>query len=312
MKRVRLADLLASPGRAASLSALLSRGGLAAVPTETFYALAADPTSEPGVRRVLALKRRGAAQPLLVLVAARSQLGPLGVSADPPVLDRFFGIWPAPLTVVFPLRRPIPASRDAFSLGVRVPARRGAARAPFTRRPRDGHQPEPFGETPCEEADDVARQFPARSTCWSTAAGLPAAGRPRSSTPRSRRRGCCARARFRGRDRAKLRAFMGLLKEYAGKRPVVGSRVYLAETAAVIGDVVLGDDVSIWYNAVVRGLPLDPDQRAHQHPGRLRRARDPGNPPNHPWRKRSRSGAEPSSTAQRSGADPDQDSRHGN
>src|ERR1700674_4218990 len=46
---------------------------------------------------------------------------------------------------------------------------------------------------------------------------------------------------------------MGILKEYAGKRPSVGERVYLAETAAVIGDVVLGDDVSVWYNSVVRG-----------------------------------------------------------
>lgn len=46
---------------------------------------------------------------------------------------------------------------------------------------------------------------------------------------------------------------MGILKEFAGKRPIVGSRVYLAETAAVIGDVVLGDDVSIWYNSVIRG-----------------------------------------------------------
>jgi len=46
---------------------------------------------------------------------------------------------------------------------------------------------------------------------------------------------------------------MGILKEYAGKIPVLGQRVYLAETAAVIGDVVLGDDVSVWYNSVVRG-----------------------------------------------------------
>jgi carbonic anhydrase/acetyltransferase-like protein (isoleucine patch superfamily) len=46
---------------------------------------------------------------------------------------------------------------------------------------------------------------------------------------------------------------MGILKEYAGKRPRLGERVYLAETAAVIGDVELGDDVSVWYNAVVRG-----------------------------------------------------------
>jgi carbonic anhydrase/acetyltransferase-like protein (isoleucine patch superfamily) len=46
---------------------------------------------------------------------------------------------------------------------------------------------------------------------------------------------------------------MGILKEYAGKRPRVGERVYLAETAAVIGDVALGDDVSVWYNSVIRG-----------------------------------------------------------
>ena len=46
---------------------------------------------------------------------------------------------------------------------------------------------------------------------------------------------------------------MGIVREYAGKVPELGRRVYLAETAAVIGDVVLGDDVSVWYNSVVRG-----------------------------------------------------------
>jgi len=46
---------------------------------------------------------------------------------------------------------------------------------------------------------------------------------------------------------------MGIVREFAGKAPRLGARVYLAETAAVIGDVVLGDDVSVWYNSVVRG-----------------------------------------------------------
>jgi carbonic anhydrase/acetyltransferase-like protein (isoleucine patch superfamily) len=46
---------------------------------------------------------------------------------------------------------------------------------------------------------------------------------------------------------------MGVVREYAGKAPRLGARVYLADTAAVIGDVVLGDDVSVWYNSVVRG-----------------------------------------------------------
>jgi carbonic anhydrase/acetyltransferase-like protein (isoleucine patch superfamily) len=46
---------------------------------------------------------------------------------------------------------------------------------------------------------------------------------------------------------------VGLIRSYGDKTPQLGQRVYLAETAAVIGDVVLGDDVSIWYNATVRG-----------------------------------------------------------
>ena len=44
-----------------------------------------------------------------------------------------------------------------------------------------------------------------------------------------------------------------IIRPYKGARPVIGERVFLAETAAVVGDVVLGDDVSIWYGSVVRG-----------------------------------------------------------
>lgn len=37
-----------------------------------------------------------------------------------------------------------------------------------------------------------------------------------------------------------------------GKSPVIGERAYLAESAAVIGDVIVGDDCSIWFGAVLR------------------------------------------------------------
>jgi carbonic anhydrase/acetyltransferase-like protein (isoleucine patch superfamily) len=35
--------------------------------------------------------------------------------------------------------------------------------------------------------------------------------------------------------------------------PRIGERVFVAPTATVLGDVVLGDDVSIWFNCVLRG-----------------------------------------------------------
>ena len=44
-----------------------------------------------------------------------------------------------------------------------------------------------------------------------------------------------------------------LLRAYKGKSPKLGERVFVAETAAIIGDVELGDDCSIWYGTVIRG-----------------------------------------------------------
>jgi carbonic anhydrase/acetyltransferase-like protein (isoleucine patch superfamily) len=40
---------------------------------------------------------------------------------------------------------------------------------------------------------------------------------------------------------------------YHGKWPDVGNEVFIADTARVIGDVVLGEGTSVWYGAVVRG-----------------------------------------------------------
>lgn len=46
---------------------------------------------------------------------------------------------------------------------------------------------------------------------------------------------------------------MALLKNVRGFSPRFGKNNYLAETATVIGDVEMGDDCSVWFNAVVRG-----------------------------------------------------------
>jgi gamma-carbonic anhydrase len=44
-----------------------------------------------------------------------------------------------------------------------------------------------------------------------------------------------------------------MLRPFGGKTPVIGHGVFLAETCAVIGDVEIGDESSIWYSTVVRG-----------------------------------------------------------
>ena len=44
-----------------------------------------------------------------------------------------------------------------------------------------------------------------------------------------------------------------IVRSYLGKHPRIGSGVFLAETCAVIGDVVIGDQSSVWYSTVLRG-----------------------------------------------------------
>jgi carbonic anhydrase/acetyltransferase-like protein (isoleucine patch superfamily) len=46
---------------------------------------------------------------------------------------------------------------------------------------------------------------------------------------------------------------MGLVRSVRGFTPRFGNDPFLAETAVVIGDVVMGEKCSVWYNAVVRG-----------------------------------------------------------
>ncbi|MCU4177546.1 gamma carbonic anhydrase family protein [Carboxylicivirga sp. N1Y90] len=46
---------------------------------------------------------------------------------------------------------------------------------------------------------------------------------------------------------------MALIKEVRGFTPKFGKDVYLAENATIIGDVEMGDECSIWFNAVLRG-----------------------------------------------------------
>jgi carbonic anhydrase/acetyltransferase-like protein (isoleucine patch superfamily) len=46
---------------------------------------------------------------------------------------------------------------------------------------------------------------------------------------------------------------MALIKTVRGFTPVFGNNCYFAENATIIGDVVMGDDCSVWFNTVIRG-----------------------------------------------------------
>ncbi|HTE08893.1 MAG TPA: gamma carbonic anhydrase family protein [Flavitalea sp.] len=46
---------------------------------------------------------------------------------------------------------------------------------------------------------------------------------------------------------------MALILPVLGISPIFGKNCFLAPNATIVGDVIMGDDCSIWFNAVVRG-----------------------------------------------------------
>jgi L-threonylcarbamoyladenylate synthase len=82
----------------------IRKGGVVAVPTETYYGLAADPENEAALHRLFELKQRPEHKPILVLISRIEQLQ--GYVASIPqlygnLIDRY---WPGPLTLVFPAK----------------------------------------------------------------------------------------------------------------------------------------------------------------------------------------------------------------
>jgi gamma-carbonic anhydrase len=46
---------------------------------------------------------------------------------------------------------------------------------------------------------------------------------------------------------------MATIKSVKGIYPITGKNCFLADNATLTGDVVMGDDCSVWFNAVIRG-----------------------------------------------------------
>ncbi|HVR30189.1 MAG TPA: L-threonylcarbamoyladenylate synthase [Thermoanaerobaculia bacterium] len=103
------------------LLAVLRRGGVLGIPTESSYGLGADPSDARGMAAIFEAKGRAAEQALPVVVADLEQAAALGVERDAPGLDALAALWPAPVSLVVPIARPLPASAGGSTLAIRIP-----------------------------------------------------------------------------------------------------------------------------------------------------------------------------------------------
>lgn len=104
--------------------AVLKRGGLVGIPTETVYGLAADVENESALHRIFAVKSRPSTHPLIVHIHDASQLEEWSRDIPPAAHELGRLLWPGPLTMI--LRRServsIVATGGRDTVALRVPA----------------------------------------------------------------------------------------------------------------------------------------------------------------------------------------------
>lgn len=59
--------------------------------------------------------------------------------------------------------------------------------------------------------------------------------------------------------------------EYRGKRPTIAASAWIAPSAEIVGEVILGEDVSVWFGAVIRGdnTPIPVGARSNVQEGAM-------------------------------------------
>jgi tRNA threonylcarbamoyl adenosine modification protein (Sua5/YciO/YrdC/YwlC family) len=141
---------------------MILQGRVVAIPTDTYYGLAADPFNLAAVSEIFRIKRRAPERPLPLLVASVDQAAEL--THNPPRL--FFTLaekfWPGPLTIVVPASSLIPlkVTANTGKVGLRWPrAPLAVALIAATDRPLTGTSANLSDRLACSTAEEVNEQL---------------------------------------------------------------------------------------------------------------------------------------------------------
>lgn len=95
-------------GIPAEAAQILGRGGVLIYPTETFYGLGADPSSELAVRRIFSIKGREFRKPLPLIADRLESVRRVVSEWSSEALRLAECFWPGPLTLLLTLNGPFP------------------------------------------------------------------------------------------------------------------------------------------------------------------------------------------------------------
>ena len=137
---------------------LLKNGAVGFMPSDTIYGLSCRALDEPAVKRLHALKDRGAHKPFIVLISDMKMLDLLSISYNEVITAEKY--WPGPLNLI--CRAPAAPgwlSLDTQSLAIRIPANKELQKLIRQTGPLVSTSANPGGKPPASSVAAAKKYF---------------------------------------------------------------------------------------------------------------------------------------------------------
>lgn len=141
---------------------IIISGGVIAYPTETFYGLGADATSEKAIKKIFAVKGRDFKNPISLIIGQTDDIYPLVKNISESAEKLMAAFWPGALTIVFQAANNVSPLLTAGSgkLGLRVSSHPIALKiVQKLKKPLTATSANLSGMSECSLASEVAGQI---------------------------------------------------------------------------------------------------------------------------------------------------------
>ena len=146
---------------ASLVSEFVKRGELVCLPTDTLYGLVGNSLKREVVEKVYKVKGREPSKPLIVLFKSLEDALRYGVEIEEGLFKGLKELYPAPLTLIFPLKENSPF-REVFgrdNLGIRIPKDDFLLKVIVLSFPLFAPSANPSGKKPAENCKECREYF---------------------------------------------------------------------------------------------------------------------------------------------------------
>ena len=152
-------DLQPAVAKAADV---IKSGGVVAIPTESFYGLAVNPTDIKAIHRLFEVKKRRGDQPILILIPSVEHLDQCVIHVPEIARQLMNDFWPGGLTLIFEAKPNLPQELTAGTgkIGVRLSSHPvPTALAQAVGGPITGTSANISGQPACSSAKEVLQNL---------------------------------------------------------------------------------------------------------------------------------------------------------